>query len=604
MIVFSTKQKTLSLAVFLALGFLLYSNTFDASFHFDDAHVVSDLSFKDMVERCKSGGSRFICHLTFLFNYWLGGTDVVGYHIFNTTVHIGTAYFVFAFLFQILTLSYSDPNISEPSAHPRRFLPPLSHPVFWPAFLGGMLFLVHPLATQAVTYITQRYSSLAGFFYIGSLAFFASARIRFQEHERFLKGSHLIRYVCSFVMAVSAMRSKEMAITLPATLLLTEYCFVQSDFGAARKRILYLLPLLATGFIIPVSDIIGVETIGLESVATLQEYTWAERVSRSEYLLTQIKIILAVYLKLSVWPIGQNIDHGYVVSKTLLDLPTLGSLLFLCMILGAGLYLFRRARLVSFGILWFLVTISPTSSIVPNSEFVAEHRAYISLMGLSFAVAGLPLWRVRYKIYLSAWLLVLLVLSGLTYSRNAIWKTEVTLWTDCVLKSPLRARGHSNLGLALARQGSHDKAIPLYYKALRNSGARCNNPYCAEVHNNLGLALEITGSYAEAIFHYSATLHMAPDFAEPHANLGNVLMRQGSYDKAIAHYYKALRMKPDFWLRIKPDLAKAHYNLGAVLTRQGSYDKAIVHYSEALRIKPDHAKARRNLQLVLRLAGK
>jgi hypothetical protein len=428
MIPISYKRTALTLLFLGTLGFLTYSNTFHVPFHFDDFHVVSDLSFEQMLQKFESGGSRVIPHLTFLFNYWLHGTDVFGYHVFNIFVHIGTAFFVYMFLF--LILSDARPHTELSNQHPNRLFSVISDPAYCPALLGSTLFLVHPLPTQAVTYITQRYASLAGFFYIGSLAFFVSARTIFKNKQPFLKGSHLVHYIPSFVMAVLAMRSKEMAITLPAAIILTEYYFIQSDFSAVKKRILYLLPLLSTGLIIPVSDIIGIENIGFDSIATVQDYTWAggTTITRSEYLFTQFKVILGIYLKLCVWPIGQNIDHAYMISGTMLDMPTLASFLALCVILGIGMWLFRHSRLASFGILWFFVTISPTSSIVPNTEFVAEHRTYISLMGLGFAVAGLPAWQNRWKRYLLVLLPVLLFLSGLSYARNKVWQTDFSLW--------------------------------------------------------------------------------------------------------------------------------------------------------------------------------
>jgi Flp pilus assembly protein TadD len=631
------KRKWLAMLLFAVLGFLVYSNTFDASFHFDDTHVLSALSFEDMLEKCKGGGSRVICHLTFLLNYWIGDIDVVGYHIFNTIIHVGTACFVFIFLFQILSVSYPTKDKSEQkrinhasNQHTDRLLPHLSDPIFWPALFGGLLFLVHPLATQAVTYITQRYASLAGFFDIGSLACFVSARIRFKKDGNFLKGSHLVRYLCSFGMAVLAMRTKEMAITLPATALLTEYYLIQSDFRRAKERLLYLLPLLSTGLIIPFSDMIGVETISLESVAALQDYTWAAgtEITRKDYLLTQFKVILGIYLKLMVWPIGQNVEHDYVVSKTFFDLPTMGSFLVLCVILMMGLWLFKRARLISFGIVWFFVTISPTSSIVPNTEFVAEHRAYISLMGLAFVGAGLPSWHSRWKRYVTALLPVLLIFSSLTYARNKVWQTDLSLWQDSVAKSLKRARPHYNLGVALQDSGRLDEAISHYSATLRIK------PGYVQAHNNLGNAMLDQGHAEDAIVHYREAFRLNPDYAEARYNLGGVLLRQGKLEEAISHFSRAVQTSRlqvfrmvkahnnlgialarqgkleeaishfSKAVQLKPQFATAHNNLGIALTEQGRLEEAIVHYSKALQIKSDYADARRNLQRVLRLAGK
>jgi Tfp pilus assembly protein PilF len=614
MISVSNKQRSLVLLFFMSVGFLAYSNTFDVPFHFDDSHVVSDLSFEEMLEKFKGGGSRVVAHMTFLFNYWIGGTYVFGYHVFNTFIHVGAAFFVYTFLTLVLSVSNSDPDKSSQDTN--QVLPPLSDAVFWPAFLGSTLFLVHPIATQAVTYITQRYTSLAGFFYIGSLAFFVSARLKYKHGEPFQKGPHLARYICSFVMAVLAMRTKEMAITLPVAILLTEYYFIQSDLRASARRLLYLLPLLSTCLIIPVFNIIGVKTINLETLSTLQDYTWGQGISRLEYLFTQFKIIVGIYLKLLVLPIGQNIDHDYVISKTFFDLTTIVSFLALCVIVSIALRLFRGAKLVSFGILWFFVTIIPTSSIVPNTEFVAEHRAYISLMGLAFAVSGMPKWQHRWKRYILLLLPILLVFSGLTYARNKVWQTDLSLWEDSATKSVNRPRPHNNLAVAMTQRGNLDGAINQLYKALNI------DPYYADAHNNLGDALLKQGRLEEATGHLTEALRIKPDYADALNNLGNAMLNQGKVNEAIGHFTKALQIKPHFAqphnnlgvlmvrqgrldkatghlfeaLRIKPDYADAHNNLGVVLANQERIEEAINHFSAALRIKPDYADARSNLQ--------
>lgn len=579
---------------FAGLGFLVYSNTLDVPFHYDDPRVIFDRSFEEMLEKCKSGGSRVVAHLTFLFNYWLDGTNVRGYHVVNTLIHVGTAYLVYLFLSVILSVlnskGFPSHTVDGSSHYAGHISLQSTYHVFRPALIGGVLFLVHPLATQAVTYITQRYTSLAGFFYIGSLTCFMRARLRFSEGEPFLTPRHIVPYIFSVAMAVLAMRTKELSITLPAAVLLAEYCFVKSDLEAASKRAFYLLPLLSTGLIIPLSDIIGVEEISLESMAAVQDYTWAEDVTRTEYLFTQFRIILGVYLKLLVWPIGQNIDHDYVVSRTLFDPHTMAALAVLCVILGTGLWLYTRAKLVSFGILWFFVTIAPTSSIVPNIQFVAEHRAYISLMGIAFAVAGMPLWEVRWKKYLFVIVPVLLTLSYLTYARNLVWRTDLALWKDAVAKSPNKPKPHFNLAVILDKQGRLDDAISHYRQALRL------NPHNAYAHNNLGVALAEQGDFGAAIGHYYSALQNDPGHAEAHNNLAVALSAQGRLEEAISHYSRALRINPDY--------ADAHNNLGVELSGQGRFNEAVSHYSRALHTHPDFAEAHQNMGLALHDIGK
>lgn len=189
---------------------------------------------------------------------------MLGYHIFNLIIHVLTAFLVYQLLFQILQLSNSNknsPTTASANGHGAQALPPLDDNLFWPSFLGGLLFLVHSLATQAVTYITQRYTSLATLFYVASVFCYLKARTIVSGKQRvrsmapeqklFFNPHHLAWYGLSVLAGVLAMYTKEMSITLPVVTLLVEFLFVECSFKNIGKRALYLLPLLSTGLIIP-----------------------------------------------------------------------------------------------------------------------------------------------------------------------------------------------------------------------------------------------------------------------------------------------------------------------------------------------------------------
>ena len=147
------------------------------------------------------------------------------------------------------------------------------------------------------------------------------------------------------------------------------------------------------------------------------------------------------------------------------------------------------------------------------------------------------------------------VFSVWTYKRNSVWQSGVSLWRDCVEKSPNKARSHLNFGNAQVGQGLIDDAITHYIKALHI------RPGYVKAHDNLGVALESQGRTGEAINHYLEALSIKPDNERAHNNLGNALVKQGEIDEAINHYLKALRIKPEY--------EKAHYNLGNILVQQG-----------------------------------
>jgi tetratricopeptide (TPR) repeat protein len=151
---------------------------------------------------------------------------------------------------------------------------------------------------------------------------------------------------------------------------------------------------------------------------------------------------------------------------------------------------------------------------------------------------------------------ITVIFSLWTYERNSVWQDDVTLWSDCVLKSPESPRARLNLGRALAGKGEFDHAVIQFSEALR----------------------------------------LKPNHAKAYNNLGAALANQKKYEQAIVQYRRALQINPNY--------AKAHNNLGAALANQKKYEQAMLHFTEALRIQPDYEPARRNLALLLHLIHK
>ena len=174
---YSTAHRIVFL-LFLIVGFLIYSNTFDVPPLYDDYHIFVNRNFDNLLKGAFFANTRLVADLTFAFNQWLSGPEVFSYHMVNLIIHIGTAFLVYQLLFQILSFC-GDRNASQHSSSngtTKNAFPRLDDLHFWPAFFGGLLFLIHPLATQSVTYITQRYTSLATLFYTASIVFFLKAR--------------------------------------------------------------------------------------------------------------------------------------------------------------------------------------------------------------------------------------------------------------------------------------------------------------------------------------------------------------------------------------------------------------------------------------------
>lgn len=368
----------LSLLAIIILGTIIYSNTFDASWHFDDhTAIVENYGIRDLKGIALGiGASRWIGFTTFALNYHFGKLDVFGYHLVNIGIHLLSA--ILVYFLALLTLK--TPYLKETS---------ISRHAASLALASGLIFVAHPIQTQAVTYIVQRFTSLATLFYLLSLILFIKARLQNLGGKRFYSPSHLGCYLGSLLAAFLSMKTKEITITLPAIILLYEFCFFSPSLRALVRKLPYLTPLLLTFFIIPFSrsgigilgvsggTFIGIAEIGDVIGSATQETT---AISRTDYLLTQFNVIVT-YIRLMFFPVNQNLDYDYPISHTLFEFPTFFSFLLLVSIVIFGVWMFKKSRLISFGIFWFFITLSVESSIIPIRDVIFEHRVYLPSVG-------------------------------------------------------------------------------------------------------------------------------------------------------------------------------------------------------------------------------
>jgi len=597
-----------ALLILVLLAALIYSNTFSAAFHFDDIpNIVDNPYIKHLANLLDLSGSRYVGFLTFALNYRFGALSVFGYHLVNLLIHITNGALVYALVRLLFRAADSSPA-SRPSP---------AHAI---ALSTALLFVAHPIQTQAVTYIVQRFASLAALFYLLTVLCYLKWRLSSPESKR----RHLW-YAAAFLATILGMKTKEITFTLPFMLLLVEFVF----FGPpTRRQWLALIPFFLTLPIIPLSR---PGALG-EGEAGFARDAFA--LSRPDYLFTQFRVIMT-YLRLLVWPVDQNLDYDYPASHSLLEPPVFLSFLFLCALFAAAVYLVflsRRAaadprlRLIGFGLLWFFVTLSIESSVIPIRDVIFEHRVYLPSAGLFLGVGVAVLgYADRARVWAALGIGVLvLILSVLTYERNLVWKDEASLWTDVVRKSPNKARGHNNLGVNFEKLQRTDDALEEYKSALTFQ------PDYVQAHNNLGVVYEKLGRLEEAVEEYKTALSLQPDFVEAHNNLGNALEGAGRLDEALREYKTAIDINPAFSkayynlglfyyhhaepskalpalekaVQIDPDYAKARNNLGALYKDMGQYDKAIHEYKTALSLQPDFAEAHTNLGIVYKLLGR
>lgn len=559
----------LSITIILATGIIIYSNSFNCSFHFDDSNVI-DLTrgserLGDWIDLYPG---RPVSISTFFLNYHFHKLNVWGYHFVNLVIHL-----VNALLIRWLTLL----TLSTPAMHSVA----ISRHRTVIAFLTGLLFVSHPLATQSVTYIVQRFASLATMFYLFSLALYIRGRLK-QSNAI----TSYILFGASIICAVLGMLSKEMVFTLPFAIILYEVFFLKTEAWKAEagKTIIPVFLIIFGMFIIIFFRNYSLDIFN--RVPPGQGYHYS--ISAKDYLFTQFSVIIT-YLKLFFFPINLNLDYDYPVSNSLFEMKTLFSLVLLLGIALAGILSIKRYRLISFGIFWFFLTLSVESSILPISQNVIfEHRTYLPSFGFFLVLVTTPFYFVQEK-YLKIGMVALLVVatinSVLTFQRNYIWKNEYTLWTDILKKSPNKARAWNNMGKALIDMNNHIEAIPYLDKAIE-----LNPKYAAAYHNRAKARVKLL-IYEGAISDYKKIIHLAANDADLfyyldiyNTELGTIYGMSGKTDEAIRSFQDALSHNPN--------IEKVHYNLGVLLLGKNKSDEALKHFKRSMHLNPRREKVR------------
>jgi tetratricopeptide (TPR) repeat protein len=587
-------NRTISHLFLIAVFCLIaYSNTFDSSFHYDDKrYIVDNPVIKDLNNfvqlsssedfspqfQYKTFSRRYLSYLSFALNYRLNGLNVTGYHYVNLFVHICTSLLVYFFMM----LTFRTPYLRNSAI--RDYAKHI-------ALFTALLFVCHPLQTQAVTYIWQRVTSLCAMFYLLSLVAYIKWRLAHQltvDSSQLTgngkQGGRRLLYALSIISAVLAMKTKEIAFMLPVMLTLYELIFFK---GEMKKRILYLIPFLLTMLIIPLTTISGVQVENLDDLLK-----GGTKLPRGEYLIAQFRV-LVTYLRLVLLPVNQNLDYDYPRYYSFFNMEVFTSFAFLVALFGLSIYILFRyrasaphTRLISFGILWFFINLLLESSLIPLYNVIFEHRMYLPSVGVFLAFITIIFmvkdrWRINSGVITVVLAVIIIMLCGATYARNSAWKDELTLWTDVVGKSPGRSTGHNNLGYAYESQGDIDRAIEQYLMSIEL------DPANSQAYNNLGNAYKSKGLLDSAIEQYLTAIKINPNNPHFYNNLGVVYTFKGLVDKAIQQYLIAIK--------IHPKLPHFYNNLGIAYTYKGLVDKAIEQYLTAASIDSYNPDAYYNL---------
>jgi len=527
---------------------IAYSNTFHSSFQFDDIRVIledpiiKNNSFLHSSQFWTNINYRPLALYSFSFDYALSGASPTSYHITNLVIHICTGavlFFLISFILKINNLR--DKYLCLP-------------------LIAMGLFLLHPIQTQAVTYIVQRMTSLFVLFYMASMLFYLKGRYYFLHKKTF---QSILFFSLTGLTAIAAILTKQTAASLPIMLLALEIFIIRKPNGKAPLKMISLQ-----------GSIFALALIYLFTIADLPTATHAT--TRFNYFITE-QVVFLKYIKLLLIPVNQNIDHLHQFSDTLWATKELISLSIVCLILAGGVFIAFYNRLIAFAIFSIFIALSIESTIFPIDDTMVEHRLYLPMLGFSI-LAGIGIERIiKHKRLKYVTAVLLLLFTSLTYSRNEAWKTTESLWLDSCEKNPDNYRAWSNYGYSQLKKKNYTEAVKHYKKSLYLNAGNI------KALDNLAYIYIQQGEYEKAEQYTKMLLHKNKHYAEAYANYALLEIGRKNIDEAEKRIRKAIKLHPQHY--------KYYFIYGQVAIEKKDFDLATKMFKRTISLKPDFSAA-------------
>ena len=636
-------------AVLIIAGFAVYWNTLPAPFTFDDEHAIAineqirHLSTSlSATEQGSPLAGRPLVSVSFAINYALGGLNVRGYRLVNIAIHVVCALLLFAVIRQAGRAFQA--RLADPKGPPRTEL----------AFAAALIWMVHPLVSEAVNYVSQRTELMMAAFFLltlytaqlagesvrsgggGSnqpprvaLRRSAGAQAKAERTRPAASSESRVWLALSVVCCAMGMACKETMAVAPIVVWLYDRTFVAGSFREAlRQRWRYYAGLCATWLIL-------VALLRSSPRGDSAGFAGAS-VSPWEYLLNQ-SVMIVRYLRLAIVPRGLVLDYGEPLSLTLSGVVPYAAAV--TALLAATIIALVRRPAVGFLGAWFFLSLAPTSSIIPiSTEVGAERRMYLPLIAIVvFVVIAIDAVGRAFTArraatrsaprkgapYTAVGLVILIVgvFAAATIQRNAEYLSGLTLWQSVLDRWTPHARAHRNLAAELKLAGRTDEEIAHLRAAvtdipeIRNllggellalgrhaEAARelqqytHDHPRDADALSNLGIALGALGRNDEATQAFARAVDVDPNNGLSQRNLALHLFQQDDFNGAVPHAREAVRLTPN-------DPA-AHNLLGLALIGQQMIDQAICEFRASLALQPDNNDAAGYLQRTLKATGR
>lgn len=517
---------------FVVIGFSLYINSFNNEFIWDDDDsIVNNIYIKDFKYLPNYFSENLIAGSGQITNYWrpvllisfaldfkIYNLNPLGFHLTNTLLHILVAILAFFLLY----------NLTKKN--------------FLLSYLPSLLFLIHPLQTEAITYIAGRADPLSSVFVILSLIFYTTFR------------KNLLRknLILSFVFFILGLLTKEQVILLPILIFLIEFCFFSNkeDWKKNLKIPIYFLLISVLYFLARITflnfnDILS----GVNYLETYNTNLWSR-------LLTFTWVMIK-YFSLLFFPFNLHMAYEVTPITSVLS-PSVFLFIFLILFILWIIYkTWKKNRLIAFGFLWFFIILLPRTNIISINRPLYEHWLYLPMLGFWLAIIALIILMIEKinnlrkqkivkLILLTFFIIFSLYLSILTVNRNKDWKNPITFYENNLKYTPNSFIQKNNLGMAYAKEGRHEEAIIQYREAINILD------FYPQIHFNLANSLITLNKTEEAEKEYLRAIEISPEFIMPYSNLIILYTNQGEKEKistiinlikenfAPENYYKLL----------------------------------------------------------------
>lgn len=525
----SKRNKSLMFCfVIFALVLICYGNSLFAPFIFDDTFLVGEVQHKTLWQlMLPSAGFRPFYKLSFAMNYYWTGQDNWSYHLVNILIHAMNSILIFAIFAETMLLPVFKKKVNKKA--------------IYLGFGAALIWGVHPLNTQAVTYLSQRCEIMMTLFYL--LSWWCIIKCYDSKKTVYWQLSALVFFVLG-------LGSKEAMISAPLVIFIYDRLFLSSSFKLALKKHIVFYSGIFCVFLIPLSYLIFVGKIS---------HYWAYVLGRHgvdpwQYLMSQSEVVLH-YIKLSVMPWGLCFDYDWQLPTSILSIiPVLA-----CWVLIFALLidLSRRNAFLAFPIWFFILNLLPRS-LVSSTHAAVEYRMYLPLAGLIVFYVIFGFWLIKRfaaknrDLQKFSWFMttvgIVLILSIITIFRNRIYDSKMDLWKDTARKAPHNFRAWNYYGIALSENKEFDEAEQCFQRALT-------------IFPGNFMALN---------------------------NLANNCVERGDLDNAILLYYQSLKSKNDRKELIRKFNSTTHQNLAKIFVMKNDLPKAIDELEKALSLEPEN----------------